>query len=244
MQEVMFEIKSNEEIAESIFKMSMQGDASAIKAPGQFINIALPGLYLRRPISVYDYNSSSVTVIYKSVGKGTEKMSVLLKGDRLSVLTGLGNGFDTSKSGRYPLLIAGGLGTPPMYALLRQILSEGKKPSVILGFNSTKDSFLIDEFKAFGVDVFITTADGSLGLKGFVTNKMEKISGYTYFYACGPKPMLKAVCMLSSSDGEISMEERMGCGFGACMGCSIMTKSGAKRVCKEGPVFSKEEMIW
>ena len=244
MREGIFEIASNREIADNIFEMSLYGDASEIKNPGQFVNISLPGFYLRRPLSVCDYSKDSFSVIYKTVGKGTESMSFLKPGERLNILTGLGNGFDMSKSGDSPVLIGGGVGIPPLYALAKRLIQNGKKVTAILGFNSAGESFLINEFELSGADCIVMTVDGSLGNTGFVTEGLKSLSGYSYFYACGPKAMLEAVSKAFRSGGEVSMEERMGCGFGACMGCSIMTKSGAKRVCKEGPVFAKEDIIW
>lgn len=244
LKQSVFEIVKNIKIADSVYKMILTGDTDAITAPGQFINIKLDSFFLRRPISVCDYDKSSVTIIYKVVGKGTEKMSETKCGKKLDILTGLGNGFDTSKSGNHPILIGGGVGTPPMYNLAKKLISEGKKVSVILGFNSKSDVFYEDEFKALGANVFITTADGSFGIKGFVTDAMNKVNDYTYFYTCGPEPMLKAVYSKTTTSGQLSFEERMGCGFGACMGCSCKTKYGNKRICKDGPVLYKEEIIW
>lgn len=242
MKQSVFEIKTNEKIADGIYKMILSGETDSITAPGQFINIKLDSFFLRRPISVCDYDENTVTIIYKTVGAGTEKMSTLKSGEKLDILIGLGNGFDTQKSGDNPLLIGGGVGTPPMYNLAKNLSENGKNVTVVLGFNSKSDVFYKKEFKALGVNVIITTADGSYGKKGFVTDALPE--NYSYFYACGPLPMLKAVYDKTKTSGELSFEERMGCGFGACMGCSCKTKYKNKRICKDGPVLLKEEIIW
>lgn len=238
-----FTIKSNENIAKDIYKMVLEGDTSAITRSGQFINIALEGFYLRRPISVCDYDENTVTIIYKTVGRGTRRMAELCGGAELDVLTGLGNGFDTEKSGKKPLLLGGGVGVPPMYRLAKELCGAGKSVGVVLGFNTSADVFYAEEFRKLGVEVHITTADGSTGTKGFVTDAMRGLD-YTYTYACGPEPMLRAVYDCAVTSGQYSFEERMGCGFGACMGCSCKTKYGNKRICKDGPVLVKEEIIW
>ena len=243
MKQGIYTVTENTNIAPNVFRMTLKGDTTAISASGQFCNIKLDGLFLRRPISVYDYTSESVTIIYKVVGEGTEVMSKLANGEVLDVLVGLGNGYDTSKSGHRPLLIGGGVGIPPLYNLCKKLIAEGKKPSVILGFNTKNEIFALDEFTRLGADVFVTTADGSFGIKGFVTSAMPDIE-YTYFFTCGPIPMLKAVYNASKTSGQFSFEERMGCGFGACMGCSCKTKYGNKRICRDGPVLVKEEIIW
>lgn len=242
MKQGIFEIKENIPLTKNVFKMTLTGDTSDIARSGQFVNIKLEGNFLRRPISVCDRIDGELTIIYKVVGKGTEQMSLMSSG-KLDILTGLGNGYDLSKSGDKPLLIGGGVGVPPMYLLAKELINEGKKVSVILGFNTKDEVFYEEEFKALGADVYVTTVDGSYGIKGFVTNAMEKID-YTYFYTCGPEPMLKAVTKASATSGQLSFEERMGCGFGACMGCSCKTLTGNKRICKEGPVMFKEEIIW
>lgn len=242
MKQSVFEINTNEKIADGIYKMILSGETDSITAPGQFINIKLDSFFLRRPISVCDYDENTVTIIYKTVGAGTEKMSTLKSGEKLDILIGLGNGFDTQKSGDNPLLIGGGVGTPPMYNLAKKLSENGKNVTVVLGFNSKSDVFYEKEFKALGVNVIITTADGSYGKKGFVTDALPE--NYSYFYACGPLPMLKAVYDKTKTSGELSFEERMGCGFGACMGCSCKTKYKNKRICKDGPVLLKEEIIW
>ena len=243
MKQSIFTVLSNEKIAVNTFKTVLEGDTSAITASGQFVNIKLDGFYLRRPISVCDYDGESLTIIYKVVGKGTEYMSELSEGDKLDILTGLGNGYDLTKSGNNPLLIGGGAGVPPMYNLCRKLLAEGKKPTVIMGFNTLDEIFYEEEFKKLGAEVIVATADGSKGVKGFVTDAMKGVS-YSYIYTCGPEPMLKAVYNAAESGGQFSFEERMGCGFGACMGCSCETKYGNKRICKDGPVLDKEEIIW
>ena len=243
MKQGYFTVTENSLIAKNTYLMSLMGDTSALTAPGQFINIKLDGFYLRRPISVCDMDSSFIKIIYKAVGKGTEYMSSLDTGTVLDVLTGLGNGYDLTACGKSPVLIGGGAGVPPMYLLAKKLLDARKDVSVILGFNSKDEVFFDDEFKKLGAKVYITTADGSLGIKGFVTDALKDLS-YSYFYACGPEPMLKAVYNASVSEGELSFEERMGCGFGACMGCSCKTKYGYKRICKDGPVLKKEEIVW
>ncbi len=243
MKQEIFTILRNEKIAKDIMLLVLSGDTSAITAPGQFVNIQIDGLYLRRPISVCDYSKDTLTLIYKIVGEGTEIMSNYKPGVQLDLLVGLGNGFDTEKSGDTPLLIGGGVGVPPMYNLCKKLISEGKKPTVILGFNSLADVFFEDEFKALGAKVIITTADGSYGIHGFVTNAMKDID-YSYFFTCGPMPMFKAIESTAKGSGQYSFEERMGCGFGACMGCSCKTKYGNKRICKDGPVLVREEIIW
>ena len=244
MKQVIFKIKENSKIAKNTYKMVLLGDTSAITNCGQFVNIALEGLYLRRPISVCDYEDGVLTLIYKAVGEGTELMAKLPEGKELDILVGLGNGYDTTKSGDAPLLIGGGVGVPPLYALCKKLIAEGKKPTVILGFNTADEVFCVEDFSALGTRVLVATADGSVGTKGFVTDAMKEIDGYTYFYTCGPTPMLKALFNTTITSGQFSFEERMGCGFGACMGCSCKTDFGYKRVCKDGPVFEKEEILW
>jgi dihydroorotate dehydrogenase electron transfer subunit len=243
MKQGIYTITANEALTKDVWRMVLAGDTSAMSAPGQFIEISLPGFYLRRPISVCDYDDTSITIIYKVVGQGTDAMTKLVPGDTLDVLCGLGNGFDPAKSGDAPVLVGGGVGVPPLYNLAKKLLAAGKKPTVILGFNKADEIFYAEEFKALGADVVVTTVDGSVGVKGFVTNALpENIS---FVYTCGPLPMLKALYKATDGvSGEYSLEERMGCGFGACMGCSIMTKEGAKRVCKDGPIFQKEVLEW
>ena len=243
MNQTVFTIESNEKIAKDVYLMVLSGDTSHITAPGQFVNIKLEGFYLRRPISVCDYDDSTLTLIYKVVGKGTEYMAELPKGFKLDVLTGLGNGFDTSKSGEKPLLIGGGVGVPPMYNLAKKLISLGKSVDVILGFNTAQEVFFADEFQKIGACVHVATADGSLGTKGCVSEVMKGID-YDYFYTGGPMPMFKAIEAIAKTSGQYSFEERMGCGFGACMGCSCKTKYGNKRICKDGPVLEREEIIW
>ena len=242
MKQSYFEIVENTALTETVFKMVLRGDVSAITAPGQFVNIKLDGLYLRRPISVCDVSDDTLTIIYKAVGKGTRQMSEMKEGT-LDVLTGLGNGYDLTVSGDQPVLLGGGVGVPPMYLLARKLIEQGKKVRVILGFNTKSEVFYEEEFKALGADVVVTTVDGSYGMKGFVTDALKNMD-YTYFYTCGPEPMLKAVYSASATSGQMSFEKRMGCGFGACMGCSCKTITGYKRICKEGPVMRKEEILW
>jgi len=244
MTQGIYTILSNRCIAPNVYEMVLQGDTSALRAPGQFVNIKLEGFFLRRPISVCDYDASTITIIYKVVGKGTAYMAALNTGAELDVLVGLGNGFDTAKSGAQPLLIGGGAGVPPMYHLAKQLLAQGKQPIAILGFNTAEEIFYQQEFEALGIRTIVCTADGSVGVRGFVTDAVAQLSDYTFYYACGPEPMLKALYNACASDGELSFEERMGCGFGACMGCTCKTKYGNKRICKDGPVLEKEEIIW
>ena len=242
MKQGIFKISENSKLVDNVYKMVLVGDVSDITACGQFINIQLEGLYLRRPISVCDCDESSVTIIYKVVGRGTEQMSKMSVGESLDVLTGLGNGYDLSLSGDAPVLMGGGVGVPPLYMLAKKLKEQGKDVSVILGFNTASEVFYEDEFKALGCDVSVTTVDGSYGVKGFVTNAYPE--NYTYFYTCGPEPMLKAIYKTAATSGQMSFEERMGCGFGACMGCSCKTITGYKRICKDGPVMLKEEILW
>ena len=244
MKQGIFEIKENVKLAKDVYKMILSGDTSDITKPGQFINIQLDGFYLRRPISVCDYDDKTVTIIYKVVGKGTEVMAKMQSGEKLDVLTGLGNGFDVSKTGDVPVLVGGGVGVPPMYNLAKVLVEEGKKPIAILGFNKAEEVFYKDEFEALGVKTYVTTVDGSVGVKGFVTDALKEIEDYTYVCTCGPEPMLKALYNACTTSGQFSFEERMGCGFGACMGCSCKTKYGNKRICKDGPILEKEEIIW
>ena len=242
MKDIIFEVISNKKIAKNTYECVLAGDISDITASGQFVNIKLDGYYLRRPISVCDAEDGKLTLIYKVVGKGTAKMAEMTGGEKLLVLSGLGNGYDLAKSGDKPLLIGGGAGVPPMYMLCKKLIAEGKKPSVILGFGSADEVFYREKFEALGAKTYVTTVDGSEGVKGFVTDAMDV--EYSYFYTCGPEPMLKAVYDKSTTSGHFSFEERMGCCFGACMGCSCNTKYGNKRICKDGQVLVKEEIIW
>ena len=244
MTQGFYTVLSNEKIADSIYLMVLDGDTSAFTKPGQFLNIKLDGLFLRRPISVCDYDDDTITIIYKVVGEGTEKMAEMECGEQLDILTGLGNGFDTSLSGDAPLLIGGGVGVPPMYGLCKKLIEEGKKVSVILGFNKESEIFYKEEFELLGATVYITTVDGSVGTKGFVTDVMKNLD-YSFFYTCGPMPMFKAIEKTAKTSGQFSFEERLGCGFGACMGCSCKTLTGGyKRICKDGPVMMREEILW
>ncbi len=243
MKQQIFKITENREIATGIYKMVLEGDTSEITAPGQFVNIKLDGFYLRRPISICDWNENELVLIYRVVGGGTEVMSRMPEGAELDILISLGNGYDISKSGETPVLIGGGIGVPPLYGLCKSLVKEGKKPAVIMGYKSADEIFYKDEFEALGARVFVATADGSAGTKGFVTDVLKDLS-YSYFYTCGPEPMFKAIDKIAKTSGQYSFEERMGCGFGACMGCSCKTLAGNKRICKEGPVMTREEIIW
>ena len=250
MKQEIFKILTNQQLAKDVYRMTLTGDTCGIR-PGQFVNIKLDGLYLRRPISVCDCVGCVLTLIYKVVGKGTELMSKMTQCDELDVLTGLGNGYDLTKSGETPLLIGGGVGVPPLYMLCRKLAEEGRHPTVVLGFNKAEEVFYTNEFAALGAEVKVATVDGSVGVKGFVTDAIAALSDegkkFSYFYTCGPEPMLKAVYnspVLDGVEGEFSFEERMGCGFGACMGCSCKTVTGYKRICKDGPVLEKKEILW
>ena len=242
MKQSIFEVLSNEALTDNVFQMILAGDTSHITNCGQFVNIQLDGMFLRRPISVCDYDENTLTIIYKVVGKGTEAMSAMKAGTRLDLLTGLGNGYDLTLAGDRPVLLGGGVGVPPMYNLAKKLRQAGKSVSVILGFNTAAEIFYEEAFRALGCQVTVTTVDGSYGVKGFVTDALPE--NYTYFYTCGPEPMLKAVYRATNTSGQMSVEERMGCGFGACMGCSCKTITGYKRICKDGPVMKKEEILW
>ena len=240
MKQTILEIQSNDCIAKNVYRMQLAGNTEGI-LPGQFVNIRVEGQFLRRPISVCNIADGILTIIYKVVGVGTEAMSHLPIGTKLDILTVLGNGYDLSKAGDAPLLVGGGVGVPPMYMLARQLREAGKAVRVILGFNTKDEVFYEEEFRALGCDVTVTTVDGSHGVKGFVTNALD--GQQSYYYTCGPLPMIKALLQAAGTNGEVSMEERMGCGFGACMGCTIQTTKGPKRVCKEGPVFAASELL-
>ena len=243
MRQSYFTITENLPLTESVYRMVLSGDTGDITRPGQFVNIMLDGLFLRRPISVCDCEDGRLTLVYKVVGKGTEKMSRMAVGEELDILTGLGNGYDLSPAGECPLLIGGGVGVPPLYMLAKKLIAEGKSVRVILGFNTAAEVFYEEEFRALGAAVTVTTVDGSRGVKGFVTAALDE-APYSYFYTCGPEPMLRAVYGASATSGQFSFEERMGCGFGACMGCSCKTITGNKRICREGPVLVKEDILW
>lgn len=244
MKQGFFTVEANVRLTDTVYKMILLGDTSAIERPGQFVNIKLDGLFLRRPISVCDYEEGRLTIIYKVVGKGTEQMAKMRGGETLDLLTGLGNGYFTDFSGEKPLLVGGGVGVPPLYHLAKCLIKEGKQPTVVIGFNTVSEIFGKEDFEKLGVKVLVTTADGSFGIKGFVTDAIAQVEDYSYVYTCGPEPMLKAVYNATTTSGEYSFEERMGCGFGACMGCSCKTKYANKRICKDGPVLVKEEIIW
>ena len=243
MEQQLFTVLSNKALTDSVYRLELSGNTSAITAPGQFVEVKVPEKFLRRPISVCDWKADSLTLIYKVVGSGTDILSRLESGARLDLLTGLGNGYDLSLSGQNPVLVGGGVGVPPLYGLAKALRQQGKQVQVVLGFNREREIFLAEEFAALGAQVHIATADGSHGVKGFVTDVLKTLS-YSYFYSCGPLPMFKAMEQVVTTQGSYSFEERMGCGFGACMGCAIQTSSGAKRVCKDGPVFSREEVFF
>ena len=243
MKQSIFKILTNEALTSSVYRMTLEGDTSAITAPGQFVNIRLEGKFLRRPISVCDWEAGKLTLVYKVVGHGTAQMAAMTAGESLDILTGLGNGYDLTLTGENPVLVGGGVGVPPMYGLAKHLRALGKPVQVILGFNTKEEIFYEEEFKALGCTVYVTTVDGSYGIPGFVTDALKDLS-YSHFCACGPEPMLKALYKASTTSGQMSFEERMGCGFGACMGCSCKTLTGNKRICKEGPVMKKEEILW
>ena len=242
MKQSIFKLKEQKCLAPNVYEMTLEGDTSAITAPGQFVNIKLDGFFLRRPISVCDWEEGKLVIIYKVVGEGTEAMAQMEAGVELDILTGLGNGYDLSLSGDHPVLLGGGAGVPPMYKLAKDLIAQGKKVTAVLGFNVQSEIFYEEEFKALGCETYVATVDGSYGVKGFVTDALP--SDYTYFYTCGPGPMLKAVYKATNTSGQMSFEERMGCGFGACMGCTCKTLTGYKRICKDGPVMKKEEILW
>ena len=240
-----YKVVANEPLTPDVWRMVLAGDTQWITRPGQFVNIELEGLYLRRPISISDWSEDTITIIYKVVGRGTEQMRRMSVGQELDVLTGLGNGFDADVECQQPLLVGGGVGVPPLYRLAKELIARGRKVSVVLGFNTEKEVFYAEEFRVLGADVYVSTADGSVGTKGFVTDAIrENGVEFDFFYSCGPLPMLKALCDCTEVSGELSFEERMGCGFGACMGCSCKTLAGNKRICKDGPVMKREEIIW
>ena len=240
-----YKVVANEPLTPDVWRMVLAGDTQWITRPGQFVNIELEGLYLRRPISISDWSEDTITIIYKVVGRGTEQMSRMVAGQELDVLTGLGNGFDADVECQQPLLVGGGVGVPPLYRLAKELIARGRKVSVVLGFNTAKEVFYAEEFRLLGADVYVSTADGSVGTKGFVTDAIRDNGvDFDFFYSCGPLPMLKALCDCTDVKGELSFEERMGCGFGACMGCSCKTLAGNKRICKDGPVMKREEIIW
>ena len=243
MKNVIYTVKANEKLTENVFRMVLVGDTSAVTASGQFINIKIESLYLRRPISIFDCTENELSIIYKVVGTGTEIMSKMPAGTQLDCLVGLGNGFDISAAGENPVVIGGGVGVPPMYYLAKKLIAEGRNVTAILGFNKADEVFCKEDFEAIGCKTIVTTVDGSTGVKGFVTDALKDID-YSYVFTCGPEPMLKAIYNTATTSGQFSFEERMGCGFGACMGCSCKTKYGNKRICKEGPVLVKEEIIW
>lgn len=243
MKQGIFEIVENREYAPILHRLTLRGDTSAITAPGQFVNVQIDGLFLRRPFSVCDVEGDRLTVILKTVGEGTARLAAMGPGARLDLLTGLGNGFDLEKSGDRPALLGGGSGVPPLYMSCKRLLAAGKKPTVVLGFSAGYEAFYLEEFAALGAGVIVLTADGSLGRQGLVTDGLDGLD-YSFIYACGPIPMLAAIAEKARTGAQFSMESRMGCGFGACMGCTVETVHGPRRVCKDGPVFDKEEIVW
>ena len=242
MEQTLLRIEENRPLTRDILKIRLTGDVSGVERPGQFVNIKLEGLFLRRPISVFDREEDAITLIYRTVGEGTRRLSEMKAGETLDVLTGLGNGYDLTRAGDRPLLLGGGAGVPPLYWLARMLREQGKRVTAVLGFNSAEDVFAEEDFRKLGCETTVTTADGSHGIRGFVTDAMPE--EYSYFYACGPEPMMRAVDRRAKTDGEFSLEERMGCGFGACMGCSCRTRDGMKRICREGPVLRRGEILW
>ena len=243
MREQLFTVKQVTAVAANTYEILLAGDTDGLDVPGRFVNIRLDGFYLRRPLSICDCSNGLLTLIFKAVGAGTKKLAMLPSGTQLNLLTGLGNGYDLSRAGEHPLLIGGGAGVPPMFLACKKLTDMGNKPIVILGFNSADEVFYVDRFRNLGVEVLITTADGSMGIRGFVTDALPGLD-YTYYYTCGPEPMLKTVYQSAQGNGEFSFEERMGCGFGACVGCTCKTKYGNKRICRDGPVLIKEEIVW
>ena len=247
MKQVIFTVTSNAAIAKQTYKMVLGGQTQGIDNAGTFVNIKLNGFYLRRPISVCDVTENELTIIYKVVGGGTAAMAALPVGEKLDVLTGLGNGYNTAAAKQRCALVGGGVGVPPLYLLAKRLVAQGKQCFAVLGFNDAEQAFYVDEFKKVlgEQNVIVTTVDGSLGTKGFVTDAL-KDETFDYYYSCGPQPMLKAVhnfCGARGVAGELSFEERMGCGFGACMGCSCqLITGGYKRICKEGPVLLSGEV--
>ena len=242
MEQTLLRIEENRPLTRDILKIRLTGNVSGVERPGQFVNVKLEGLFLRRPISVFDREEDAITLIYRTVGEGTRRLSRMKAGETLDVLTGLGNGYDLTRAGDRPLLLGGGAGVPPLYWLARVLREQGKRVTAVLGFNSAEDVFAEEDFRKLGCETTVTTADGSHGIRGFVTDAMPE--EYSYFYACGPEPMMRAVDRIAKTDGEFSLEERMGCGFGACMGCSCRTRDGMKRICREGPVLRRGEILW
>ena len=243
MKQGFFTITENTPLTEQILRMRLRGDVSAVTRPGQFVNIALTGRFLRRPISVCDREGDELTILYKVVGAGTSQMAAMIPGERLDLLTGLGNGFDISDAGERPLVIGGGVGVAPLYWLTKELTGANRRVTAVLGFNTAAEIYYEKEFRALGAEVILATADGSAGVRGFVTDALPE-NGYSYYYTCGPEPMLRAVYRTARGDGQLSFEERMGCGFGACMGCTCQTVTGGKRICREGPILRKEEILW
>jgi dihydroorotate dehydrogenase electron transfer subunit len=244
MNQGKYTILENKNLTSDVWRLVLAGDTRAITAPGQFLNLRLDGHFLRRPISICDWDGGAVTVLYKTLGQGTQELTAYPAGKVLDVLVGLGNGYDIGKSGQRPLLVGGGVGIPPLYRLAKELVAQNREPVVLLGFNRAADMFYVEEFAALGARVLVATADGSFGIHGLVTDALTQAGAYSYVYACGPTAMLKALDQVVTTGGQYSFEERMGCGFGACMGCTCRTKYGSKRICKDGPVLEREEILW
>ena len=242
MQKKRFQIAENSLIALKTYKLVLVGDCAV---EGEFVHIAIPGFYLRRPLSICDLEDGRMAIVYKVVGKGTRVLSERQSGETLEVLTGLGKGFDPDACREEALLVGGGLGVPPLLLLAKRLKAQGKKVTAVLGFNTAEERILVPEFESVCDTVAVSTVDGSVGVKGFVTDAIKALQpSFDCFYTCGPMVMMKVVCQTLEGPGECSLEERMGCGAGFCYGCSIQTKNGPRRVCKDGPVFKKEELIW
>lgn len=247
-----FRILSNDRVATGTYELRLEGPVAGLTTPGQFVTIEIPGFYLRRPFSVADWSEQTLRLFYKVVGDGTEALSTMQEG-KLSVMTGLGNGFDVhAAETKKPVLIGGGVGIPPLFGLAKRLVNMDKTPLVLLGFNRADELFLVEGFEEIGADVRVATVDGSVGTEGFVTTLFEQAidaigPDAAYVYTCGPMPMFQTLAKEMNRlgmDGCFSLEERMGCAVGICMGCSIETTEGMRRVCKEGPVFSKEVLPW
>ncbi len=240
-----FTLEQARQLTGDVWELTLAGDTSAVTAPGQFVNLELPGKFLRRPISVCDWDEGRLLLLVKEAGAGTRQLVRLPAGTELDTLSGLGNGFDLSAVPENAVLTGGGIGIAPLYGLAKRMIAAGRRPRAVLGFRSKADAFYREEFAALGLEVHIATEDGSLGTRGFVTDVLKTLPEGQYVLACGPTPMLKAVHALPQlSGGQFSFEARMACGFGACVGCTIQTKQGPRRVCKDGPVFQKEDIVW
>ncbi len=242
MKQESLRILSNSQVGKETYQIRLEAKDEFLSLPGQFCEVALPGFYLRRPLSIFDQEKNTITFLYKILGEGTKSLSKMKVGDNLDVLLNLGNGFSLDKSSS-PLLIGGGIGVAPLYFLAKEFKKQHKNVKFLLGFKNKEEALLLEEFSQLG-EVYLTSDDGTLGEKGNPVTYLGNHSlDFDFFYACGPLVMLKYLSR-TPFYGEVSLEARMGCGFGACMGCSIKTTEGFKRVCKEGPVFKKEEVIY